>query len=590
MEFVNDKKDISQRSNVIVRVKRRRTEEPTNSLCIVEDVRERKRMGLSNKLAGLSTNDTATPAKVFMHRVATVEDNESNVLDNETLKTWKSQSQTQADLDNTTIAETQTKTTGIKGKRRILVTNKKRLRLDDDNHVNNYNTDDNDNNNKSKNALVVVDMLSSSSSSSPSSKRNRNKSPTKKEKTSSPLRGKPILDPFTSALQDAMHELEALIPQFLEKNKENNEKQEEINNEVNVLLTTVMETVKQGAKLDHQLSGSGLTPLLLSVIFSDVRTTQTLLTEGASVLLLDSSNTSALQHAEHACAHRSEDGGARQILGLVQRATMAANDEPNEGSDADDYVYDVFVSESIPMKSTSEVNNKANDSKGIENETMEMEAETEAEVTVAVPGVRFGAGMGCEIVFDYDSEWSDLADDEDPDSNDERFFGNDYPDEEEEDDADSLFGSDEDGDRVHNPGKGYRSDDSYDLEESDEDDDLVFGGRDTSFRGRSIADTGITASNGSSSNAGAGVAGISLRQHFFNSRNQGKSHVGHVMRDYPDSDGDNDTGCNTHSNGNGVDAMDMEYNHKLPKYGNELSDDDDVYMYENGVISYDNEA
>ena len=35
-----------------------------------------------------------------------------------------------------------------------------------------------------------------------------------------------------------------------------------------------------------------------------------------------------------------------------------------------------------------------------------------------------------ELVFEYDSDWSDLADDEDPDSNDERFAGNDYPEEE----------------------------------------------------------------------------------------------------------------------------------------------------------------
>ena len=33
-------------------------------------------------------------------------------------------------------------------------------------------------------------------------------------------------------------------------------------------------------------------------------------------------------------------------------------------------------------------------------------------------------------MFEYDSDWSDLADDEDPDSNDERFAGNDYPEEE----------------------------------------------------------------------------------------------------------------------------------------------------------------
>ena len=37
-------------------------------------------------------------------------------------------------------------------------------------------------------------------------------------------------------------------------------------------------------------------------------------------------------------------------------------------------------------------------------------------------------------MFEYDSDWSDLADDEDPDSNDERFAGNDYPEEEGEED------------------------------------------------------------------------------------------------------------------------------------------------------------
>ena len=38
-----------------------------------------------------------------------------------------------------------------------------------------------------------------------------------------------------------------------------------------------------------------------------------------------------------------------------------------------------------------------------------------------------GAGGEVELVFEYDSDWSDLADDEEPDSNDERYDGNDYP-------------------------------------------------------------------------------------------------------------------------------------------------------------------
>lgn len=51
------------------------------------------------------------------------------------------------------------------------------------------------------------------------------------------------------------------------------------------------------------------------------------------------------------------------------------------------------------------------------------------------------------LVACYDSDWSDLGDDEDPDSNDERYYGNDYPEEEENvvDDDD-----DEDIDNIQN--------------------------------------------------------------------------------------------------------------------------------------------
>lgn len=46
---------------------------------------------------------------------------------------------------------------------------------------------------------------------------------------------------------------------------------------------------------------------------------------------------------------------------------------------------------------------------------------------VQVEGLHISENGNVELVFQYDSDWSDLADDEDPDSNDERFFGNDYP-------------------------------------------------------------------------------------------------------------------------------------------------------------------
>ena len=51
---------------------------------------------------------------------------------------------------------------------------------------------------------------------------------------------------------------------------------------------------------------------------------------------------------------------------------------------------------------------------------------------ITIPGLSVTSDGSAEIVFEYDSDWSDLAEDEDPDSNDERYFGNDYPDEESE--------------------------------------------------------------------------------------------------------------------------------------------------------------
>ena len=48
----------------------------------------------------------------------------------------------------------------------------------------------------------------------------------------------------------------------------------------------------------------------------------------------------------------------------------------------------------------------------------------------------------------YDSDWSDLGDDEDPDSNDERFPGNDYPDEEDDEEEEEIVVEDGDEDQL----------------------------------------------------------------------------------------------------------------------------------------------
>ena len=97
-----------------------------------------------------------------------------------------------------------------------------------------------------------------------------------------------------------------------------------------------------------------------------------------------------------------------------------------------------------------------------------------------------------------------------------------------------------------------------------------------SFRDRCINESGALSFVAGAS-AGAGKAGISLRQHFFNSRNQGRNHVGHVMRHFSDIDEADDEHQGYEDDG----ALDTPYvyNNHVPKYGNELSDDDYMYAY-----------
>eukprot|EP00595_Chromulina_sp_UTEXLB2642_P003467 CAMPEP_0196764932 /NCGR_PEP_ID=MMETSP1095-20130614/7189_1 /TAXON_ID=96789 ORGANISM="Chromulina nebulosa, Strain UTEXLB2642" /NCGR_SAMPLE_ID=MMETSP1095 /ASSEMBLY_ACC=CAM_ASM_000446 /LENGTH=104 /DNA_ID=CAMNT_0042121795 /DNA_START=490 /DNA_END=801 /DNA_ORIENTATION=- len=52
---------------------------------------------------------------------------------------------------------------------------------------------------------------------------------------------------------------------------------------------------------------------------------------------------------------------------------------------------------------------------------------------IPIEGVHISENGYIDLIFDYNSDWSDLCDDEDPDSNDERYYGNDYPDDDEGD-------------------------------------------------------------------------------------------------------------------------------------------------------------
>mmetsp|Transcript_10823 Transcript_10823/g.16473 ORF Transcript_10823/g.16473 Transcript_10823/m.16473 type:complete len:495 (+) Transcript_10823:152-1636(+) len=179
----------------------------------------------------------------------------------------------------------------------------------------------------------------------------------------------------------------------------------------------IRDAVEQGAGVNYQRDEDGMSALMAAVISVNMKLVSYLLNRGASVLLRNADTKTAIDFAEYA---HSDGAGAEvtQISLLLRYALseqLAATESPtpisgDEDMKEDEYVYDVY-------RMTDDVYDK----------------EVGSAPEVAVPGLRVTAeGVRIDEHFCYDSDWSDLADDEDPDSNDENFIGNDYPEEEEE--------------------------------------------------------------------------------------------------------------------------------------------------------------
>lgn len=125
----------------------------------------------------------------------------------------------------------------------------------------------------------------------------------------------------------------------------------------------------------------------------------------------------------------------------------------NSVSNNNDYVFDIFML------------NSTNDNSTKENTVVSKENEQSKCPTIKIEGLHILNDGRCELVHTYDSDWSDLADDEDIDSNDERYEGNDYP--EEEDYSDNNSNDIEEARHA-----GFNNNDNdYDLEDYDDDDD-----------------------------------------------------------------------------------------------------------------------
>lgn len=414
----------TQPAMLVVRVKRRRDEQPSESICVVGDDNEdygakRRKPGLIEQMqAQLTMEDTLdeieakqTPptgtngAKhIVLHRMATLVSGTRSHLDEET-KLFLGGSRPRPDEDQ---AEAQPR------KRGKLVVTQTRSRLT----VN-------------EQSCVVVDMMQLPSEEAGPAGQPAAASPAKTSQR--------ILDPPT-------RELEQGITAAMQRG------------DFNQLSTGLI----KGANPNHQLpmDKGGQTALMAAAAKVNLRMVNRLLMADVDPTLRDSSGRTAADLIKETSQNQREAKEVRQLLqsALIKHYQFQRQIEAKqhrrvhtEAVNNEEYVVDVFVIAADAATApgagpaTSTAASAAN------------EAEQQA---IKIEGLRILDDGQVDLLV-YDSDWSDLADDEDPDSNDERFDGNDYP-EDEDSDVDAPYQNDdasdsEDEDRERGQFRAHRA-------------------------------------------------------------------------------------------------------------------------------------
>ena len=268
------------------------------------------------------------------------------------------------------------------------------------------------------------------------------------------------------------------------------------------LLNDILTCLLRGANVNHQCQRApgGQTSLMLAAICSNARIGGRLLARGADIYLKDGFGRTARNYVDASTAPQSmktefcslidrqalkarpkvKSGGQENLFEKMKSASAmlkasgggggeffntkkknAYNADMNEEDD-EEYVFDIFC-----VDPEDYINNN-NSTMGTSNKNGESSFPDDIDIEPSAPiicvdGLKLGSSNGlatAELMFAYDSDWSDLGDDEDPDSNDERYAGNDYPDEEESDYSDydgngNGNGSSDDDDN-NQKDKGFR--------------------------------------------------------------------------------------------------------------------------------------
>jgi hypothetical protein len=382
---------------LIVRVKRKRDLESSDSICIVESevtgAKKSKLSSLTKKISNLQTNEKAQRGKLILKRIHTVDDvNNMKII--EEMKRPR-----------------QTTSTGAQ----YVFTSSARITENSSN-------------------IFMVDLAHISSKSW--EQQLPGPSPSKK--------GTKILDPATRALHAALQLNDPL--QILEQ---------------------MANAIEQGADVNYQRPSDGFTALMMAAQYSNIRMVSKLLQKGANVFLQNQDTKSAIDFADYADVENRSDS-SKQVSFLLRHAASSqysANFQPpTPGPQVgeSDYVYDIY---SIGKSRTLAIDDPTLETSSPDESSPEAENDSMEIPTVEVPGIKILQGdLTGEAIFCYDSDWSDLADDEDPDSNDEKFFGNDYPDEDWGDD-------DDDGDGCRTGCYNEQDDSDYNNSNGDEDDE-----------------------------------------------------------------------------------------------------------------------
>jgi hypothetical protein len=456
---------------LVVRVKRNREDDPAETLCLVEnnnsiakdnEVQGRKKkvklsgLSLSNREenkplkaeGGLNSATNAISSHLILKRISTIDNQVSKqTLDSETMGLLSKRSELPSNED---AANEDSSSTNPRKRAKVIITQSKRAVPRD-----------------GKESCIIVDMMQVYHKPTPDTI----SEPTKNSGASKSTVTTKILDPATRELKQG-------ILTAIQKNDFNG----------------ISSALIRGASPDYQLElkDGGYTALMAASLKGNLRMVKRLLLNQVNVLAVNKDGMTAIDLLPINNPAGSLNGSKirnqkdyEEIRLELQNAILRSHQSPhkqqlksqfdslNQSTTtqlSDDYVIDVYCIDPNTANFLRQEQLKVHQSENLPESTSvnnQNDSETRQEPhsatlfpqnasLIQIEGLKIMEDGNVEL-FAYDSDWSDLADDEDPDSNDERYFANDYPDEED--------------DEMKRRG---RQDDDEDYDVSEEEDDNYY--------------------------------------------------------------------------------------------------------------------